>query len=355
MSKTSATSHRLTHVALPSRSSLPSKVVRARRLALEALNETLADALAPGTVEKYDGNLGRFLEFALSIGIPTEEALPCSDDLLCLFLASRRGHVGKGTAKNYISSIRSWHVKRNLPWLPSERVGLILKAIHSYRPLKSAKKKLRMPVTPSMLSLLVRAWGNGSRKELAALAGALSCWFGMMRLGEFFPRTPSKVDCARLPARFEWVPSKVSLNRSSINLPWTKTTQFDGATVQLTDLNLPFNASSSMRRHLQSSQLNPDDLLSQYRDDNGQKRSLDKLEFIRMCRRVWEPAGIKDVSGHSFRIGGTDTLLKAGVSTDIVKSMGRWKSDAFLVYWRDFESIFSRATRDIPFNINNPK
>ena len=323
----------------------------AREAALTALHDTLMEAHAPETTDRYDGNVRRFVEFCATLGISEPDALPCSDDLLCVFLASNRGRIGRGTAKNYISSIRAWHVKRNFPWLPSPRRALILKAMHMCRPSKDSKPNLRAPVTPFMLSLLVLEWENGSRKERAALAGALACWFGMMRLGEFFARTPSKCDDARLPARFEWRPSSSSRDRSAIHLPWTKTTFFDGAIVQLTDLNLPFNASRAMQSHLRSSKLKDDDLLCQFQSSDGDKMTLDKLEFIRMCRAVWEPAGIKDVSGHSFRIGGTDSLLKAGVSTDIVKSMGRWKSDAFLVYWRDYEAIFARATESIHFNL----
>ena len=38
--------------------------------------------------------------------------------------------------------------------------------------------------------------------------------------------------------------------------------------------------------------------------------------------------------GHSFRIGGTLELLLRGVSFEIVKSKGRWASDAFKAYLR---------------------
>lgn len=43
--------------------------------------------------------------------------------------------------------------------------------------------------------------------------------------------------------------------------------------------------------------------------------------------------------GHAFRIGGATELLLEGVSPDIVQVQGRWKSQAFLEYWRRIESI----------------
>jgi hypothetical protein len=38
--------------------------------------------------------------------------------------------------------------------------------------------------------------------------------------------------------------------------------------------------------------------------------------------------------GHSFRIGGAQSLLKAGVSVDDIKMAGRWKSHAVQSYLR---------------------
>ena len=35
------------------------------------------------------------------------------------------------------------------------------------------------------------------------------------------------------------------------------------------------------------------------------------------------------------------SFLRAGVDPKVVKQMGCWKSDAFLLYWRELEEIFS--------------
>lgn len=43
--------------------------------------------------------------------------------------------------------------------------------------------------------------------------------------------------------------------------------------------------------------------------------------------------------GHCFRIGGATELLLRGVHPDVVAAQGRWKSRAFLEYWRRIESI----------------
>ncbi|KAH7909540.1 hypothetical protein BJ138DRAFT_1010615, partial [Hygrophoropsis aurantiaca] len=45
------------------------------------------------------------------------------------------------------------------------------------------------------------------------------------------------------------------------------------------------------------------------------------------------------VRGPAFRIGGATELLLQGLNPDVVAQQGRWKSQAFLEYWREIESI----------------
>ena len=52
---------------------------------------------------------------------------------------------------------------------------------------------------------------------------------------------------------------------------------------------------------------------------------------------VWDglkKAGIddKNYSGHSFRIGAVTTAAQKGIEDAIIKSLGRWKSLAYLEY-----------------------
>jgi hypothetical protein len=61
--------------------------------------------------------------------------------------------------------------------------------------------------------------------------------------------------------------------------------------------------------------------------------------FMSRCNAVWVSSGYPDMPGHAFRIGGATELLLQGTEPDIVAAQGRWKSQAFLDYWRRIESI----------------
>ncbi|KAG1829990.1 hypothetical protein EV424DRAFT_1378728 [Suillus variegatus] len=52
-------------------------------------------------------------------------------------------------------------------------------------------------------------------------------------------------------------------------------------------------------------------------------------------------AGLGNLKGHGLRIGGTLEYLLRGVPFDVVKSMGRWSSEAFTVYLRKHALILA--------------
>jgi hypothetical protein len=311
------------------------------KAATDKLTYALSIALALKTSKNYLGCIRRFLEFTASIGMTEVDSLPCSDDLLCLFLVQGIGRTGPGTAKGLVSGIRQWHVKRGLPWRASGRVPLIKKALLQCWPKRGVRKEPRPPVTHKMVKALAQEWAGGSCLELCTLAMALAAWNRQMRLGELMPEKSSNVDDSRLPAHFEWCTSTSSDNASTIELPWTKTTGFDGATIYLLNQSHTFNALLAIGDHLWASRLGKDRLLCEYEDGKGRPQVLDKVKFMEMCNKVWTRSGIGRITGHLFRIRGTTAFLRAGVDPKVVKQMGRWKSDAFLIYWRALDDIFS--------------
>lgn len=96
-----------------------------------------------------------------------------------------------------------------------------------------------------------------------------------------------------------------------------------------------------MNTHIRINNLSSDDPLLAYRDSSGTLHCLTWAECVNRCNEVWGLRGIAKISGHCFRIGGTTHYLCRGIPPDVVKALGRWKSDAFLVYWRDLNTLAS--------------
>ncbi|KAG2062848.1 hypothetical protein BDR04DRAFT_1164559 [Suillus decipiens] len=64
-----------------------------------------------------------------------------------------------------------------------------------------------------------------------------------------------------------------------------------------------------------------------------------KSWFFTRFNDVWKSSNLPALSGHCFHIGGATELLLRGVLPDMLAMQGRWKSKAFLEYWRHIKSI----------------
>jgi hypothetical protein len=87
-----------------------------------------------------------------------------------------------------------------------------------------------------------------------------------------------------------------------------------------------------------------DQPLFSYRLPNGGYRAMTKQDFLSFVNKIWSDAGLLQVYGHSFRIGGAVELLLAGVPPEVVAATGGWSSLAFLLYWRRLKEILPMST-----------
>ena len=66
----------------------------------------------------------------------------------------------------------------------------------------------------------------------------------------------------------------------------------------------------------------------------GTRLCVTSHKFIRVLRDLLTKAGYdaKSFTGHSFRRGGATYAFRAGVSGELIKLIGDWKSDAYSRY-----------------------
>ena len=65
-------------------------------------------------------------------------------------------------------------------------------------------------------------------------------------------------------------------------------------------------------------------------------RPLTKTTFVTRLRRGLQSAGLdmNQFSGHSLRIGAATSAAAAGVPDHLIKTLGRWRSEAYHLYIR---------------------
>ncbi|KAJ3767476.1 hypothetical protein FB446DRAFT_793152 [Lentinula raphanica] len=90
---------------------------------------------------------------------------------------------------------------------------------------------------------------------------------------------------------------------------------------------------------VETNNLSADDPLFTYHDSRGGLQVMMKKVFLQSCNKIWHQHNVPRMTGHCFCIGGTTHYLPSGVAPDVVKALGRWRSDAFLCYWRNIEEL----------------
>lgn len=305
---------------------------------------------------------GEFLDWAELQGLSERDVLPPSEAILCEYAASMAGRISGGTARAKLSAVKSWVQRKGLIWLGLDNLRNTLNGVERKAP-SSSYREQHPPVKSEHLLALVDKLNLDGQNGLdyAIRAGATACFFGQLRAGEVFPNSsddPKDYDFTQLPAVRDLGPAN-HLGDRKLHLPKTKVSQSRGESVVLTTQPEGLSPTKALREHIYINHLHPEDPLLAYRDENGDLKVLSKTLFLRKCNTVWSGLGIPKMMGHCFRIGGTTHFLIAGVAPDVVKAIGRWKSDAFLRYWRDLDSLASihlhrlHAQRSYANELNN--
>jgi hypothetical protein len=307
------------------------------------LSLAISHALSGATASAYKGAVRKFLQFCDSQMIPSHLRWPANEFVLCAFAASFTTKRAGSTVRSYLAGIKAWHALHHLEWQGSQRLTYVVNGVAALAPSKS-KRPVRPPVTRHMIIVLSNQLDLKTPFDAAVFAAACTAFWGQCRLGEILPPSASTFSPSKLP-----IMSAVSFqkNTASIELPWTKVTKNRGDTVVLTEQLTPTNPLSALENHFAVNGVQPHTHLFAYRFQ-GHHRALTKNAFLKRCNLIWCSAGYPRTTGHSFRIGGTTELLVAGVHPDVVKAMGRWSSDAFLVYWRTLNELAPAHACNLP-------
>jgi hypothetical protein len=309
--------------------------------------KVMENGLAKGTKGNYASAVNAYIKFCDDHGVDISLRFPADERILCAFASSMNKRVAGTTASTAITALKRWHETHNVKWNGSERLSLIIKGVKNNAPKESRRPK-RLAVTPRMLEDLDRDLDHNDPKDAAILACAKSAFWGQTRLGELVGTSRLKHDPLSHPSRCSII-ILLDNNAREIQLPKTKTSQVSGESIFLTRQSDPLDPVKAIEDHLRLNHgLANEDHLFAYRSlkSCSGRHSLTHDDFMSRVNEVWSKLGYHRVTGHSFRIGGTTTLLRNGVPPDVVKELGRWSSDAFHEYWRDVPSI---ATRHVEF------
>jgi hypothetical protein len=132
----------------------------------------------------------------------------------------------------------------------------------------------------------------------------------------------------------------LGVEHASFDIPWSKTSGIKGAKITITDIDDPTKPVAALRHHRAANVNVPKGApLFTYETSDGGWEPLTKHSWLVRCNEVWVAAGFRPLLSHAFCIGSCTEMLLRGINPDIVCVQGRWKSKAFLKYWRKIQSV----------------
>ena len=231
------------------------------------------------------------------------------------------------TAKSYLNALRSFHLESGFCTVVFDdpRIDLVIRG--GKRVYGEGIKRLRFPLTASILLRIV----NQIRldEEGINVKSALCVAFAaFLRSGEFTWDVWSEQHHKSHLSR-----KHVSFNTNSITLtlPTSKTDPYQkGATIHLTSSSSPLCPVAALTQLFNTYPCSPFQPL--FTRPHGQPFT--KQFLLLKIRELLLRAGIPTVgfSGHSIRKGAAVTAAANGISRADIKLLGRWKSDAVDIY-----------------------
>ena len=302
----------------------------------------------PSTRETYGAGLLVFHVFCDLRGVPEAQRCPVDPLLMLTFISCCAGSYSGKTLSNYSYAIRAWHVLHGAPWRinPPEMKAALDGATILAPP--SSKRPKRAPLLVDIISAIATKMDFAKPLDAAVYSCLTTVFFSAARLGEF-----------TLPSLKAFVPS-LHVKRSDVilrqdrhglkvtvfRLPHTKCSA-NGEDVFWATQEGILDPEAALNNHFAVNNPPPDQPLFSWRHPQG-LRPLTRTEFLKRINLAAADLGIESLKGHGIRIGATLEYLLRGVPFDVVKSIGRWSSEAFLLYLRQHAVIIAPYIQGTP-------
>ncbi|KIO08906.1 hypothetical protein M404DRAFT_133542 [Pisolithus tinctorius Marx 270] len=302
----------------------------------------MLQSLDHSTCSNYRAGLLHFTQFCNLLALLEEFHMPASSELISLFSAHHTGHTSEKILNNWLTGLHFWHIINSAPWHRDDMLCHVHRGFMRLIP-PSSKHAKCPPVTIETLCILHNCLDLANTFDASVWALASVAFWSCCCLGELLIPSQNVFDPSKHVSR-QVLPLSISsldngTHHSTFHIPWCKTTLTLGADISVTSHNHHTCPLLALLNHCTGSLgIPPDAPLFAFRTSSGWS-PMTHPWFLNCCNQVWVSAGFADMPRHAFCIGGATELLLQGVLPDVVTTQGRWKSQAFLDYWHQINSI----------------
>lgn len=250
-------------------------------------------------------------------------------DTLSFFAVFMSHHIDPKSVLNYLSGVCQQLEPYFCNVRPARRSPLVERTMKGCLRLKSSPVKRKRALTFDDLQTVLNKLANSTQHDdLLFKTMLITGFFALMRLGEL--TFPDEVRLRNWKKVSKHSTVQVSAEQYEFLLPAHKADPF-------------FEGNRIIIKKVPYSNIDPLSIFRDYltsRDDRFplfsplwilHDRSVPTRNFfITRLRHFFD----RDVAGQSMRAGGATSLTEHGVAPSIIQFMGRWSSDAFLIYIR---------------------
>jgi len=286
-------------------------------------------AFAEGTHKNLLVQFKAFLLFCLYFNLPY---LPTDSDTLSLYVQFlKRTFVSMTSIRNYINGAKTLHLTLGLPFPESDySFRLLLRGLTRLHP---HEEKRALPITPVILVKLFAVMDMNSPLHVSLWCCFVTAFFLFARKSTMLPPSAALFSVKKHLTRGNFFRSEKGL---LVLIRWSKTLQFGERHLLIPLLEIPGSVLCPCRAFDRMVSLLPAEEISPaFLHLVGTSLvSIGHTVFVNSLRGLLRLAGVdaRGYTGHSFRRGGASWAFGAGVSGELIKMHGDWKSDAYLKY-----------------------
>jgi len=317
---------------------IPAPTIRPRqpkreRWSLERLRHeralALGEAIDLSTKQNYGSALNSYLNFVLLHELPVEP----TDDMLSLYTVWTSSYIEPRSVDTYLSGI-CHQLESYFPDIRAARASpLVKRTLRGCKRMKSTEVTRKRALTLEDLAMVIIHYAKSTlHDDLLFVAMLLTGFFALLRLGELtLPNDKSIRDWQKIVRRDT---VRVCHDVYAFHLPHHKADRY-------------FEGNHIIVRREQF-QHNPLFHFKAYLASRDRLFPLSSPLWITEAGEVptrsffTSRLGIffdNSVGGQSMRAGGATSLAEHGVPPSIIQPLGRWSSQAFLVYIRQSPAL----------------
>ena len=300
------------------------------------------------TRETYGAGLLVFHVFCDLRLIPEPARCPADPLLMLTFISSCAGSYSGKTLANYFYAVRAWHTLHGAPWhMKAVEMKAALDGAAILAP-PSSKRPKRAPLTLTIISALATKFDLAKPLDAAVFACLTTTFFSAARLGEFtLPLLKAFSPSLHItPAHVRREQDRNGLQVTIFKLPHTKCS-VDGEDVFWAAQEGAYDPQAALSNHFSINSPPSNQPLFSWRHTNG-LRVLTRNEFLKRVNQAASELGLDSLKGHGIRIGAVLEYLLRGVPFDVVKSIGRWSGESFLLYLRQHAVVIAPFIQGTP-------